>query len=168
MYWTPSLDGDRLVYSIVDYSRDDTPRYVYLMDLADPERPPIRLDTSGSAVTPAIHGTDVVWKEAEDVFEWGSITHLSLETGRQTRLRFGIQEQLNYPSVGNRFVAAWGRDYSAVYIYDLERQEPLLVEEWEASPPAASVRPLIGGDTLVWVSAPQPQSPLHLKWLDLP
>jgi hypothetical protein len=167
-YWTPSIDGDHLVYSVVDYSKPDTPRYVYLMDLADRAPTPRRLDTSGRAVTPAIYGDSVVWKEADDVFEWGTITLFSLATGTARKLTFGIQQQLNYPSVGGRFVAAWGRDYGSVYVYDLERDKALLIEHWPASPPAASVRPLIGGDLLLWVSSTEPQGSLHFKWVGLP
>lgn len=167
-YWTPSLDGDQLVYSVVDYSEADTPRHVYLIDLADPDSTPRRLDTSGRAVTPAIHGDSVVWKEADDVFDWGTITRFSLANGRPASLTFGRQEQLNYPSVGDRFVAAWGRDYSVLYVYDLERREAVVIEQWPESPPAAgSVRPLISGRLLLWVSFTEPQGSIHLKWAEL-
>ena len=167
-YWSPSLDGDRLVYSVVDYAKPDTPRYVYLVDLADPEGTPRRLDTSGRAVTPAIHGDNVVWKEADDVFDWGTIASMSISDGTISHPTFGTQTELNYPSVGNRFIAAWGRDYGVVYIYDLERREPVLVEQWPQSPPAISVRPVVGGDVLLWVSSIEPDDTLHLKWCDLP
>jgi hypothetical protein len=166
-YWTPALDGDRLVYSVVDYSQPDTPRNVYLLDLGDPEATPRRLDTSGRAVTPAIRGDNVTWKEADNVFEWGTITHLSLADGRLSHPSFGRQTELNYPAVGNRFVSAWGRDYGVVYIYDLKRHEAVLVEEWPQSPPAISVRPLVGGDLLLWVSSPDDTLQSTLKWADL-
>ena len=167
-YWTPSLDGDRLVYSVVDYAQANTPRYVYLLDLSAPTTAPRRLDTSGRAVTPAIHADNVVWKEADDVFDWGTITHLSLTDGRMSHLNFGRQTLLNYPSVGGRFVAAWGRDYGVIYVYDLVKHAAVLVEEWPQSPPAISVRPLIGGDLLLWVSSIEPDDSLHLKWSELP
>lgn len=167
-YWSPALDGDRLVYTVVDYSQAQTPRYVYLLDLDDSGSTPRRLDTSGRAVTPAIRGDHVVWKEADDVFDWGTITHLSLADGRLTHPSFGRQTELNYPSVGSRFIAAWGRDYGVVYIYDLERREAVLVEELPQSPPAISVRPAVGGDLLLWVSSNEPDTTLHLKWAELP
>lgn len=167
-YWSPSLDGDLLVYSVVDYSQPDTPRYVYLLDLGEPDANPRRLDTSGRAVTPVIHGDSVVWKEAADVFDWGTVTYLSLSGTPPIHPDFGRQTELNYPSVGGRFVAAWGRDYGVVYVYDLERQAALLVEEWPESPPAISVRPVISGDLLLWVSSADPEDSLHLKWATLP
>jgi hypothetical protein len=167
-YWSPALDGHRLVYGVVDYSQPGTPRYVYLLDLDTPGEPPRRLDTTGRAVTPAIAGDHVVWKEADDVFEWGLVTHLSLTDETVSRPRFGPQTELNYPSIGNRFVAAWGRDYSNVSVYDLELKQTLQVEQWADSPPAASVRPVIGGDLLLWVSSLQPQDPVHLNWAALP
>lgn len=166
-YWTPALDGDRLVYCKVDYSQPDTPRYVYLLDLGEPDDAPRRLDSSGRAVTPAISGDNVVWKEADDVFDWGKVAGVSLVDGTLIHPSFGRQTELNYPAVGNRFVSAWGRDYGVVYIYDLERHEAVLVEEWPQSPPAISVRPLVGGDLLLWVSSIEPDDTLHLKWADL-
>lgn len=167
-YWSPALDSHRLVYSMVDYSKPDTPRYVYLLDLDDPHATPRRLDTSGRAVTPAIRGDNVAWKEAEDVFDWGTVAVFSLATGRLTHPVLGTQKELNYPSVGTRFVSAWGRDYGSLYVYDLEQRDSVLVERWPSSPPAASVRPVIAEGLLLWVSSLEPQDSLHLKWTSLP
>jgi len=167
-YWNPAIDGDRLVYCVVDYSASRTPRYIYQLDLAETPPNPVRLDNSGRAVTPAIQGDLVVWKEADDVFDWGVITLHVLSSGQESRVTLGTQQELNYPSVGDRFVAAWGRDYGVLYIYDLAARQPVLIEEQPDAPNAGSVRPLVDGNLLLWTSFTDPQGGLQLKWAALP
>lgn len=170
-YWFPDLDGDRIVYGVADYSGGDTavPLYVYLLDVSLPGQAPRRLDDSGRATTPAINGDDVVWKEAANVFEWGSVVHYSLADGTEEQLQFGSQPSLNYPTVGDRFVGAWGRDDKQLVIYDLEQgRSDLIGEALAPTSLGAMARPYISGDLLAWVSIDGLSEDLHLNWAQLP
>jgi hypothetical protein len=161
-YWFPSLDGSRLVYTFIDYSAGACPcrTSIELMDLKHPEAGPQRLnDGAQGAVLGVIAGDSVVWKASSDVFNWGQIVHLSLTTGEQTAL--------NYPSLGNRFVAAWGADDTKFYVYDLEADAAFRIAEYAADGSRGDVRPAVSGDLMAWIHG-EDADDLYLRWTHLP
>ena len=93
-------------------------RHIYLLDLADPGQPR-RLDNAPSASEPSIAGDQLVWKESDPTLNFlvsGGLVHLDLSTGTKGPLPLrpgpqpmagGYPAGFNYPSVGDRFVAAW-------------------------------------------------------------
>jgi dipeptidyl aminopeptidase/acylaminoacyl peptidase len=168
-YWYPDLDGDRLVFGKVDY-RTPTGQaelHVYLTDIGSEGAEPQQLDSGGRAVTPQINGDTVIWKEAPDVFAWGQIVAYSLTSGTQRYLDFESQSALNYPSLGDRYVAAWPADDTQFWIYDLERDEPVLVEEHSPDSVRGNTRPDVGGNLMVWAGIVG-ENDIELRWATLP
>jgi len=161
-YWYPSLDGSRLVYGTVEYSKDGRTddRHVYLRDLDRPTDRPRRLDSDGTAADPVIRGGTVVWKDAPRAFNmnnWGELEAYSLADGSIRKLDFASASEgqsHNFPSLGNRFVAADLWDATSLTIYDLATRTEVAVERYEPTSGHALMRPVIAGDLLVWVSAP--------------
>lgn len=161
-YWYPSLDGSRLVYGTVEYSRDgaDDDRHVYLLDLNRPTDKPRQLDDDGTAADPVIRGGTVVWKDAPRDFNmnnWGQLEAYSLADGSIKRLDFAPaseDQSHNSPTLGNRFVAAELWDPTSLSTFDLATRTEVPVEHYEPTSGRALMRPVIAGDLLVWVSAP--------------
>ncbi len=160
-YWWPSLDGSRLVYGTVEYDapHQHDQRHVYLLDLERPSQAPRRLDSDGIAADPVLHGETVVWKLAPTDFNmnnWGDLVRYSISTGRIERLRFAPSPNgfpHNYPSIGNRFVAAELWDSTSISVYDLQTDSELVLEKHSRTGPQVLMRPYVAGDLFVWVSA---------------
>ena len=158
-WWDPALDGDRLVFTEVDYVHGDPSSpthpaelHAMLLDLSDPGATAVRLDTSGRATEPAIHGDDVVWKDADDVFNYGTLTHHSLATGVTRAIVTAPQSAIKSPSVGNRYVAFWGIDDTEFFVYDLKQARMAEVFQLApTSPIGGAFRAEVAGDLLVWV-----------------
>ncbi|MGI8872086.1 MAG: hypothetical protein ACR2KI_05755, partial [Candidatus Limnocylindria bacterium] len=152
-YWFPGLDGARLVFSTVEYNANRTAdaRHVYLLDLSQPAGRPMRLDSTGDAAAPAIHGDDVVWKRSNNELNWGSLVLHSLTTGRDLALDFGDQSQLlGEPSIGNRYVAAEASDYHTLRLYDLTTRSAIVVDTWPERGAEGAFGPHVAGDLLVF------------------
>jgi hypothetical protein len=173
-WWDPALDGDRLVYTEVDYVDGDPSSqfqpaelYAMLLDLADPAAAPVRLDTSGRATEPDIHGATVVWKEADNVFAWGTLVLHDLRTGRSRMVATDPQAGIKSPSVGNRYVGFWGIDDTQLYLYDTKRAE--MARVFEIAPTSevgGAFRVEVAGDLAVWVQGTGAEP--ALVWARLP
>jgi hypothetical protein len=158
-WWDPALDGDRLVYTEVDYVHGDASSpthpaelHVMLLDLSDPSADPVRLDTSGRGAEPAIHGDDVVWKDADDVFNYGTLVHHSLATGATRTVDTSPQGGIKSPTVGNRYVAFWGIDDTEFFVLDLRSDRVVPVFRLApASTVGGAFRVEVAADLLVWV-----------------
>ncbi len=175
--WFPSLRGSLLAYTEVVYSGDRTTdeRHVYLTDLADPTAQPRRLDTSGLATMPLLVNDGVVWKEAErgfSMFNWGRLYFHDLHTGDVSSVSMHPQEDVNYPSAGLRFVAAWSADAYTFTVHDLELTTSRLVERHDPGTNASVPRAHVSGDLLVWVHTTVDDAPIpgrsELRYAFLP
>ena len=161
-YWYPSLDGSRLVYATVEYAKDGKTddRHVYLRDLDRPDQGPRRLDSDGMAADPVIRGGTVIWKDAPRTFNmnnWGELEAYSLADGSVMQLDFASAsggQSHNFPTLGNRFVAADLWDSTSLSIYDLATRSEVTVERYQPTSGHALMRPVVADDLLVWVSAP--------------
>lgn len=175
--WLPSLRGSLLAYCEVLYSPDRSTdeRHVYLLDLADPDAQPIRLDTSGLATMPLLVDDGVVWKETDpgfSMFNWGRLIWFDLRSGEAAPLSTRPQEYVNYPSAGLRFVAAWGADAFTFTIHDLDLEMSRFLERYEPETHQSVLRPHVAGDLLVWLyttqGGPPDGAPTHLRYALLP
>jgi hypothetical protein len=175
--WFPSLRGSLLAYTEVVYSADriTDERHVYLTDLADPTAEPSRLDASGLATMPLLVNDGVVWKEAErgfSMFNWGRLYFHDLHTGDVSPVSMHPQNDVNYPSAGLRFVAAWSADAFTFTVHDLELKTSRLVERLDPETNASVPRAHVSGDLLVWVHTTVDDSPIpgrsELRYAFLP
>lgn len=166
-FWFVDLDADRLVYGAVEFpSSGPEERHVYLLDLADPAAGPQRLDESGLAAMPQISGDVVVWKETDPEFHLlsaGTLVTYSVASEEIQPIDFGIP-RLNYPSLGDRFVAAWIQDATVFNVYDLLENQDLEVLRFPPTGAEAVVRPTIAGRLLVFTHVPADGAPLELQW----
>jgi hypothetical protein len=156
--WLPSLFDTQLVYTEVVYApdRQTDERRVFYLDLADPGAEPRRLDTSGRATMPLVLGNTVLWKEADpgmNMFNWGRMFRYDLATGGVAPLSVAPQEQVNYPSIGERYVAWWGINAFEFGIYDLELSRPGFIESYSEASQDNVLRPHLSGSLLVWLFA---------------
>lgn len=166
-FWFVDLDADRLVYGTVEFpSSGPEERHVYLLDLGDPTARPQRLDESGLAAMPQIAGDVVVWKETDPEFHLlnaGTLVTYSLASEEIQPVDFGTPG-LNYPSLGDRFVAAWIQDATVFNVYDLRAAQPVEVLRFPRIGDEAVVRPTIAGSLLVFSHVPADAGALELQW----
>ena len=173
-WWSPGLDGDRLVYTEVDYVHGDPTSpsqpanlHVMLLDLADPAAQPQRLDRSSRAVEPAVLGDTVVWKEADNVFGWGTMVLHHLASGSTRTLSVSPQGAIDSPSIGSRYLAFWGIDDTEFYVYDLKRDAVAeIFTIARDSTIGGAFRAEVVGDLLVWVQGTEAGS--VVAWARLP
>jgi hypothetical protein len=165
----PSLANDQLVYATMAGSVMSE-RHVALHDFgahgADRQ-----LDPSGArASVPAFNGSTVVWMDADNEFDWGSLVLYSMGTQQSVSVPYlGDEPYVSYPSVGRRFVAAWAWDNTRFWLYDLVEQRPVLVEQFDLAGGFGDLRPVVAGDLLVWIRGYADDShPLQLLWASLP
>ena len=173
--WLPSVYGSRMVYTEVRYAPDRSTdeRFVYMLDLADPGAEPIRLDTSGRATMPLILSNTVLWKETDpgfNMFNWGRMVACTLPDCDPRPMSTAPQDAVNYPSLGERFVAWWGSDAFSFGVYDLERDQPRFIELYSSASGDNVLRPHVSGGLLVWlfVDTSEPGSPSELRYAYLP
>jgi hypothetical protein len=174
-YWFPEIDGSRVVYGTVEPSADlsSDQRHVYLLDLAGGSAPR-RLDQSSSASEPAIHGTDVVWKESDpdqNFLVAGSLIHYSLDADRQEPLQLPAPAGTGFtdPSIGDRYVTAWPQSDRLLYVADLQSGTyPAILDLGTATtdPHDAVGHGDINGDLLAYIYAPA-VGDLELRWVRL-
>ncbi len=173
--WLPSLYGSQLAYVEVAIGADPSLdiRHVMLLDLSRPEAAPVQLDTSGNATMPVVTPDGVVWKEPEvgfAMFNWGTLHRYAFDTGEVTGVRMMPQADVNYPSGGGRFVAAWGANTSVFTVHDLHSGRSRLVARYDNLVDSI-VRPHLAGDLLVWLHRTEagagvsPPAPLEYAWL---
>jgi hypothetical protein len=177
VFWFPfaDRDGHRLVYSAVDVVGGREEFHVYLRDLArDGEAR--RLDAFGDATMPVLSGDVVVWKHVADQnvynsswLERGSIGDQSTGFVTTTQVRFDRQPLVNYPSVGDRYLAVWGNDDTDFELFDLLTGGPVVLGRRPPTSLEGWVRPDVAGDLLtfvrVWADGSQP---IELYWAMLP
>lgn len=182
LFGFPALDGDRLVYATAETEDGGAEMefHVYLRDLSAPEAEPQRLDTAGAATQPLISGDFVVWKVAPDnAFGWGGLRVHRLSTGEQfdidpVDMHTDTDLSFNQASIGERFVAAHDPNHNSLYVYDLERREPVLIEDLgedrnEGEREAVVGRPHLDGDLLAYIQgSDDPSVELVLKYVELP
>ena len=173
--WFPSIYAGRMVYTEVRYAPDRSAdeRRVFLLDLAHPTAAPMRLDTTGRATMPLILGDRVLWKETDpgfNMFNWGRMVGCRVPGCHPEPISVAPQEMVNYPSIGERFVAWWGRDAFAFGVYDLERGGARLIARYRDESGDNVLRPHLAGGLLVWlfVDTSLPGTPSELRYAFLP
>ncbi len=173
--WLPSLYGDGLAYVEVTIGADPSLdiRHVMLLDLSSPTTDAVQLDTSGNATMPVMTDDGVVWKEPEvgfAMFNWGTLRRYAFDTGTVSGVRMMPQVDVNYPSGGGRFLAAWGANTSVFTVHDLHSGRSRLIELYDNTVDSI-VRPHLAGDLLVWMHRTEagaglsPPAPLEYAWL---
>jgi hypothetical protein len=174
-YWFPAIDGDRVVYGTLELTADGQSevRHIYLLDLEGDDTPR-RLDASGTAAQPDIRDNTVVWKEstlAESHLVGGQLVRHSLVTGETKRLVLDpSRPRYTFPSIGDRYVAAWSDSDRALYLGDLETGNPL--EILDLGPTGEDPHDNVGlivdltGDQLAFMFG-SAHGPLELRWIVL-
>jgi hypothetical protein len=171
--WLPSLFEDRVAFVRVTFSEDRATnvREILVIDLARPDDPPLRMDADETASNPLIDEHGVTWKETDpgfSMFNGGRLNRFEFETGEVIPIRMGTDE-VNYPSVGDRYVTAWPVDISQFYVYDLELGRTEAIARYPRTGPEGVVRPSLRGDLLVWQYVNLDRDgPPELRWAYLP
>ena len=153
--WFPSLLGNTLVYTEIVYSADrqTDERHAYQLELGLPGDEARRLDTSGLATMPLINYYAILWKEADPGFHmlnWGRLFRYDPDTGAASLLDTSPHDYVNFPSIGERFVAWWGADATRFNLYDLERDEVRQILRYPRDGLQRIIRPHLAGGLLVW------------------
>jgi hypothetical protein len=103
---------------------------------------------------PLVLGDAVYWKEADpgfNMFNWGRMIRYDLLTGKVAPISIAPQERVNYPSIGSRFIAWWGRDAFQFSIYDTELGRVRRIAGYSSASQDNVLRPHVSGDLLVWL-----------------
>jgi hypothetical protein len=181
-YWFPAIDGRRVVFGTLELGPggQSEVRHVYLLDL-DGNETPRRLDESGTASEPDIRGDTVVWKESSltlSHLNGGRLVRYSLSSGEVEPLTLNPYTQSHpggdryiFPSIGNRYVAAWSGYDRALYLADLQTGTPL--EILDLGPTVVDLHENVGqiadlaDDLLAYPFGPADNGPLELRWIIL-
>ena len=121
---------------------------------------------------PLLVDNGVIWKETDpgfNMFNWGHLVYWDRSTGKTTSMTSGMQPDVNNPSAGTRFVAAYGYDTALLMVYDLERRRWRLIERYDVAAGDGVYRAHVGGDLIVWLetNADTGESG-ELRWAYLP
>jgi hypothetical protein len=174
----PSAAGDDLVYSTITIEPTGAARSdVFLLDLADTEAPPRQLNTE-PAMHAVIDGDTVVWQQPSGELHplnGGPLVSYSLASGTSRQLAFPADDDLVIDqSVAGRYLTAEAAlgPYMKLYLYDLEDDRAILVDDLGDGPltedSTVSVRPVVGGNLMVFVRGHGQGENLELKWARLP
>jgi len=172
-YWFPAIDGHLVVYGTLELTPDgqSEERHIYLLDVEGDDTPR-RLDTSGRAAQPDIRGDTVVWKESsltESHLVGGRLVRYSQTSGEIEPLTLNPRtNRYTFPSIGNRFVAAWSDSDRALYLADLETGTPLEIldlgpTEEDPHDNVGQIADLVG-DLLAYPFGPA-NGDLELRWI---
>lgn len=174
----PSLDGDRLVYSVMTVNTEGTAltSEVFLIDLSAAPESGETLSAGDNAFMPVIHGDWVVWQRPllDSPLNGGELIAYSLRSGERHEIVLDAPgTPLNYHTVGNRYVAAESEVVDRLYLYDLHDRQTVLIEDLGDAPEgerqAVDVRPRVAEDLLVFVRGSDfANVDLILKWAALP
>jgi hypothetical protein len=178
-FWFPSIDGGHVVYSTLESTPDGRreDRHVYLLDI-DGDAKPRQLDRNPSpfmgASQPTILGDIVVWKESslDDSFvAGGRIVSYSLDSREvQPVIIDPSGPRYTFPTVGNRYVAAWSDNDRSLYLGDLESGIPIVVLDLgttvEDPHDDVGLRADLHGDLLAFPYGPA-DGHLELRWVVL-
>ncbi len=174
-YWFPNADDSgRLVYGTVEYGATavDPPAFhVYLARIGAGPLTPTRLDSDGNSAEPVMSGDTVVWKSVtgNNVVNRGSLTRYSLSSQTTAQVFIGGQAEVNDPTAGDRFVAAWLPDDTIFELYDLQTNTSFPVERHDPTSPLGVVRPVVAANMVVFIRVNnEPGANLQLCWASLP
>jgi hypothetical protein len=172
--WLPSLRGERFVYCEVRYNADRTAdeRHVFLADILMRE-PPRQLDKSGRATMPLLVDNGVIWKETDpgfNMFNWGTLVFWNELSDEMRPIRSRLQEEVNYPSAGERFVAVRGYDPTVFALYDGDLAQWRLIDRYDIESGRSVVRAHVGVSLLVWLetAGTDESHPGRLRYAFLP
>lgn len=173
----PNLWDDELWYGIADndwMAITEEPR-IELIDLAQPDAPPVAHGADQRAFMPA-PGRDVVaWKSggtAEmSALNSGVLTLYWRASGEVEELPLPGPEvaanRISYPSVGNRFVAWWDDIQQRHYVYDLAERRFRRLAEYDWTSDERVAKPSLSGDLLVYMHYLS-DGERYLEWCVLP
>jgi hypothetical protein len=165
-YWFPAINGENVVFGTVE--GDDWHIRLGRLDGGWRTR---QLDQTGHAATPAISGNTIVWKHGgASVFDWGTLVRYSIGDNEEHAISLGPQAAINYPSMGDRYVAVWGRDDTKFYLYDFRNDRVVRLSELAPTSTTAMVHPTAGGSvvTLILGSTSPDGGELQLQWAATP
>ena len=94
----------------------------------------------------------------------------SISEDEEQAVSFEPQTAINYPSMGSRYVAVWGRDDTKFYLYDLQHDRVVRISELAPTSTTAMVRPSAGGSLVTLILGPTVPSggELQLQWAATP
>jgi hypothetical protein len=149
--WFPSLFGAQLVFTEIVYApdRQSDERHVWLTEVRDPDGPQ-RLDTSGLATMPVMNQYGIAWKEGEAGFHqlnWGTMERFDPDTNAP--MPMWAEDEVNYPSAGNRFITWWTVDPTHLVVWDGLRGEARTIVTYPSEEQRIR-RPHVGGSLIAW------------------
>lgn len=171
-FWFPAIDGDRLVYAIVEYSpdRETDTRHVYMRDFDAPSSGARRLDSGGTAAMPVIRGERIVWKNAPldfNMFNWGTLVEHLIPSEREEPVDLLPCGAVDRPSLGDRFLTATWMGQDKICLRDLVADQSFVIAD--ALPETLLVNPWISGNLLIYTEAPfDIDRSATLHWAELP
>jgi len=157
----PRLWDDELWYGIADNdwtAITEEPR-IEMLDLAQPDAPPVVFGADQRAFMPAPGREVVAWKSggtAEmSALNSGVLTLYWRASGEVNELplpgpHVGAN-RISYPSVGNRFVAWWDDIQQRQYVYDLAERHFRRLAEYDWTGDERVSKPSLSGDLLVYM-----------------
>lgn len=175
----PDLDGNRLGYNSFENVGDIQEFRVYLMDLAEANPIAKRVDETGDTGCRCWPATYSHGNERKTMpYGWGTLEYGTLD-GPMSQIDLAAMHTypdvpFSYPSMGARFLAAHDPNHNSLYVFDLDTEDALLIEDLgeertEGDRDAVIGRPHISGDLLAYIQgSDDPQTPLILKFARLP
>jgi hypothetical protein len=168
-----SLWHDELWYDISTTGPGGTAAHVEMIDLLHPDAAPVAYGADVHAYMPAANDQVIAWKGGDPTLAAGNPAPPFVywrDTGAYQQLDFptaGDAAQIQYPTVGNRFVAWWDVQAQQFYVYDLAERALRRIVEYDPHGPRYLV-PAVRGNLLSWVYFANDQAPGVTQWAQLP
>ncbi|MEA2677806.1 MAG: hypothetical protein QOJ81_1947 [Chloroflexota bacterium] len=146
-----------------------------MIDLAQPDAPPLVFGAEQRAFMPAAGRDVVAWKSGGSAemsgLNSGALTLYWRATRQVEELPIpGPQiaaERISYPSVGNRFVAWWDDIQHRQYVYDLAERQFRRLAEYDGTAEERVTKSSLSGDLLVYTHYLSDEE-RYLEWALLP
>ncbi len=168
-----ALWQDELWYDVATTGPSGTAAHVEMIDLLHPDAAPVAYGADVLAYMPAANDQVIAWKGGDPRFAAGNPAPPFVywrDTGTYAQLDFpnpGDSPQIQYPTVGNRFVAWWDVQAQQFYVYDLAERALRRIVEYDPHGPRYLV-PAVRGNLLSWVYFANDQAPGVTQWAQLP
>ncbi len=171
-----ALWRDELWYAVEMTDQPGQPAHVEMIDLLNPDVAPTTYGAGVRAVMPAATGQAIAWTGGGDPTEspyspappfvyWRDTgTYEELDLPHPDLWDSG---EIQFPTVGNRFVAWWDMRAQQFYVYDLTEHALRRIVACDPNGPRY-LQPSINGNLLSWRYSADDRTPTRTQWAYLP
>ena len=167
----PSLWRDELWYGVSDndWTNDQAHPRVEMINLGDPGSQPLVYGRDVRAFMPAANDQVVSWKggESDDFAALDAAAPFVYWRATGVTQQLPLPGDIQFPTVGNRFIAWWDMRAEEFYVYDIAQHQLREIASY-SEPAPRYLGPSVSGNVLSWVYFATDRTPGRIQWAYLP